>query len=300
MKDNASRQRILRTCRLSMIGMLWLLACAAVWKTWNRLPTSSPPLPTSGSGVIIDPQSAPAKPAQLPEFSLVNCDGRHIHRSDVLGHPVVLSFIFTKCTSTCPDITRQMRALHERLSDTDTLVVTITVDPKRDTAKILKRYAESNAADLNRWLFLTGEPEAIYELINDGLGLAAQELFGEQRQPGLEIAHTNRVVLVSRDGQIQATYLATNPDDIARLQIQLKQLARPADSEPPPEESSPAGLGEDADAGCGASTQADPLETAQTPEEPQPALLPDWPLQGIADFQLQECNGRTITRDNLL
>ena len=315
MKDNASRQRILRTLRLSMIGMLWILALAAVWKTWSRLPTSapasSPDTASTNSPLAIDPKGDPHKPAQLPEFSLVNCDGRDVSRVDLLGRPVVISFIFTQCTSTCPAITRQMVELQDRLSDTDTLFVTITVDPKRDTPQVLKQYAKGHSADLARWLFLTGEPDAIYALINDGFGLAAKELFGEQRQPGLEVAHTNRVVLIDRDGQVQSTYLATESEDMVRLRRKLKQLTGTDHNDAPqPETSATSDSSVPRESqGCQpladlASDEAEQPASEQPPaEQPAadpPSALPNWPLQGIADFQLQECNGRSVTRADLL
>lgn len=304
MKDTASRKRILRTLRLSMIGMLWILAFAAVWKTWTRLPkptaATSPDAASVNAPLAVDPGAQTTKPARLPEFSLVNCDGRDVSRADLLGRPVVISFIFTQCTSTCPAITRQMVELQDRLSDTDTLLVTITVDPKRDTPEVLKQYADGNSADLARWLFLTGEPEAIYALINDGFGLAAKELFGDQRQPGLEVAHTNRVVLVDRDGQILSTYLATESEDMVRLRRKLKQLTSPDNNDTPQEEASAASdspLPLEAQ-GCQPLTELESDEPEQQPADP-PSALPNWPLQGIADFQLQECNGRSVTRADL-
>jgi len=299
-KDEASRKNILRVSRLSIIAMLWILAAAAVWRTWTRLPTPVAPAAPTESGKIIELPAEKAAPTQMPEFSLVNCDGRTIGRSDLLGHPVVFSFVFTHCTSTCPTITRQMQTLHERMSDRDVLFVTITVDPKRDTPEVLKQYAESYAADLDRWLFLTGPAESIYQLINEGFGLAAKELFGEQRQPGLEIAHTNRVVLVNSDGEFEATYLATEPKDVAKLRIKLKQLTQSQPDNAALEATSPVSPAQDKDAENTTCLVTDEAESTVVTNESKPADRPDWPEQGIAEFELQECQGRSVTREDLL
>ena len=72
-------------------------------------------------------------------------------------------------------------------------------------------------ADPQRWLFLTGSQEEIYKLISNGFRLYVKEMFGKERRPGFEIAHTNRVVLVNAKGTAVATFLATRDSDMVTL-----------------------------------------------------------------------------------
>jgi cytochrome oxidase Cu insertion factor (SCO1/SenC/PrrC family) len=53
--------------------------------------------------------------------------------------------------------------------------VSITVDPARDTPKVLARYAARFGADPDRWWFLTGEKQAIYALAQQGFYLSVEE-----------------------------------------------------------------------------------------------------------------------------
>ncbi len=43
-------------------------------------------------------------------------------------------------------------------------LVSISVDPERDTPEVLSRYAERYKADPDRWLFLTGKKGDIRRL----------------------------------------------------------------------------------------------------------------------------------------
>jgi cytochrome oxidase Cu insertion factor (SCO1/SenC/PrrC family) len=53
----------------------------------------------------------------------------------------------------------------------DFRLVSITVDPERDTPAVLSQYAARFHADPERWLFLTGEKRAIHRLARDGFHL---------------------------------------------------------------------------------------------------------------------------------
>ena len=57
----------------------------------------------------------------------------------------------------------------------DLRLVSITVDPARDTPKVLTEYAARFGADPDRWLFLTGEKQAIYALAQQGFYLSVEE-----------------------------------------------------------------------------------------------------------------------------
>ena len=137
----------------------------------------------------------------------------------LLGRPWVASFVFTRCITTCPTITLAMKQLHDRViqHDPDVMFVTMTVDSKHDTATILQRYSETYSPDRNRWKFLTGEMDAMHGLIVRDFGIYVKENIGAQRRPGLEVAHSNKVVLINTEGIPVGTFLATDPAQMANL-----------------------------------------------------------------------------------
>jgi protein SCO1/2 len=73
------------------------------------------------------------------------------------GRPVVLSFIYTSCTSVCPLISHTLSQLQSKLGDNAGRVhlVSITIDPEQDSAARLREYAKTfNAGPA--WQHYTG------------------------------------------------------------------------------------------------------------------------------------------------
>jgi uncharacterized membrane protein YozB (DUF420 family)/cytochrome oxidase Cu insertion factor (SCO1/SenC/PrrC family) len=159
----------------------------------------------------------PTRP--LPPFEFPECQGGMISLDSLKGRRWLASFVFTRCVTTCPVITRDISALHKRVAESnpDFVFVTFSVDSSYDTAEVLRKYAETFQADPVRWKFLTGDEQSIHDLIRRGFVQYVQPNLGEQRKPGFEVAHTNRAVLVNEDGLPVATYLMTVPEDVVKL-----------------------------------------------------------------------------------
>ncbi len=162
--------------------------------------------------------SFPAK--KLPDFEFDEAMGGTLSLEDLKGKRWVASFVFSRCTTSCPVITAAVMRLHDRVkkSAPDAMFVSFTVDPKYDTVEIFREYSETfTKGNRDRWKFLTGGQQEIYELIVKGFGLYVKENLGKSRLPGLEVAHSNRVVLVNEDGIPVGTFLGTNEGDMAKL-----------------------------------------------------------------------------------
>ena len=164
--------------------------------------------------------SAPQMPARrLPDFTLKECMGDDFALSDLRGKPWVASFIFTRCVTTCPQITLAMMNLQNRVAadNPDVMFVTVTVNPEFDSETILRRYSKSFQPDRDRWKFLTGDKESIHDIVVNGFGVYVKENLGEARRAGFEVAHSNRVVLINSEGYPAGKFLGTNADDMAYL-----------------------------------------------------------------------------------
>ncbi|MFN5198059.1 MAG: DUF420 domain-containing protein [Planctomyces sp.] len=159
----------------------------------------------------------PTRP--LPPFEFPECQGGTVSLDSLKGRRWLASFVFTRCVTTCPVITRDISVLHKRVAESspDFVFVTFSVDSSFDTAEVLRKYAETFQADPARWKFLTGDEQAIHDLIRRGFVQYVQPNLGEQRKPGFEVAHTNRAVLVNEAGLPVATYLMTVPEDVVKL-----------------------------------------------------------------------------------
>jgi protein SCO1/2 len=120
------------------------------------------------------PEGSPWGKDYFPNIELVDQDGRNLHFYDdlVKDKVVVINFIFTHCGDTCPAQTANLRQVYKLLANRmgkDIFFYSISIDPKHDTPKALKDYAESFNTGPG-WLFLTGK-KADVTLLRQKLGL---------------------------------------------------------------------------------------------------------------------------------
>src|SRR5262245_21157882 len=113
----------------------------------------------------------------LPDFSLIDQNDRKVTLADLKGRVWMADFIFTNCAGTCPSMTEKMRKIQD-LVPAEVLMVSITVDPARDTPKALAAYAAEHGATSDRWLFLTGDKQALFDLCLKGFKLPLDDTGG--------------------------------------------------------------------------------------------------------------------------
>lgn len=174
----------------------------------RMMPDRNPPLPVIGT---------------VPDFSLVSSDGATIQREDLLGNPWVVDLMFTSCAGVCPRMTTEMARLESAAGDIpETKFVSITVDPERDTPEVLAAYANKLEVGSERWFFLTGEREQIYELASAGLYLPTQQ--GDPDQGQEAVIHSSRFVLVDSEGRIRGYYDSRETDALLRLRTDMRRV----------------------------------------------------------------------------
>src|SRR5881227_3715982 len=119
----------------------------------------------------------------VPEFVLLNQDGKNFGSAQLRGKIWIADFIYTTCPGPCPMISTRMSELQKPLEQTDVHLVSFSVDPERDTPEVLRGYAEKLRAEPKRWDFLTGPKSAIYDLSHNGFKLAISDGNGEAGIP---------------------------------------------------------------------------------------------------------------------
>lgn len=170
--------------------------------------------------------SRPGIKIPLPDFAFTERSGRVVQRADLLGHVWIADLIFTSCAGPCPVMSAHMRTLQHDLAKIAPLrLVSFSVDPARDTPEVLRAYADRYEADRERWLFLTGPMEAVFDLAIDGFKITVEQA----RQEG-QIIHDTRFILVDPRGDIRGYYDSASADDLQRLRQDAAILARSSDS----------------------------------------------------------------------
>ena len=124
---------------------------------------------------MLEKKSEPATVASVKLLNsiLLTQDGAPVYFVDdvINDRIVVIDFVYTTCTTVCPVLSAifsQVQArLGERLGE-DVRMVSVSVDPGRDTPERLKAYAESLRSGPD-WVWLTGEKVAVDDVLR-GLG----------------------------------------------------------------------------------------------------------------------------------
>lgn len=120
--------------------------------------------PQQGKGAGQEPAPRSVK-LQLPDALLMDQDGRAVRLlGDVVQDKVVVaSFVYTHCTTICPTVSALFSGLQERLGNLQgsrVHLVSLSVDPARDTPERLKAYSEGFGTRAG-WLWLTGQPAEV-------------------------------------------------------------------------------------------------------------------------------------------
>lgn len=166
----------------------------------------------------------PVNVRTLGEFALTNEAGRTVTRAELNGKIVVVSFLFTSCSLTCPEVTKRMEQI-QQLTNTnaDVRLLSLTVDPRSDTPPVLARWGVRFGADTNRWHFLTGEKPMLYGLI--GASFLEQDSAPFDSMPG-NFSGTERIAVVDAHGRTRIYFDGLRNDTPAAVVAEIEKLHR--------------------------------------------------------------------------
>ena len=171
---------------------------------------------------ILQPLPAPSLQRlwQVPDFKFTERSGQTIQRGDLAGKVWVVDFFYTTCPGPCPMLSSRLSAIQEKLGDrADVRLVSISLDPEKDTPDVLKQYAERFKAGPN-WLFLTGEKATTHALVKTGFKLAV----AEERNNPEPITHSTKLVLIDREGWVRGVYEVVGQDQSEQLLQDIDRL----------------------------------------------------------------------------
>lgn len=177
------------------------------------------------SEVSIQSEKGPRILGTIPDFSLTDQTGKPFGTTDLYGKVWIANFFFTKCTATCPQQTAQMADLQKQLEKDprwdEIRLLSISVDPEKDTVEALQEYANQTKADEQHWKFLTGDRETIWNLSKEGFKLGVGEAPENTAMP---LFHSSKFVLVDAQGRVRGYFDGMTKDGVNELTKNLKLL----------------------------------------------------------------------------
>jgi protein SCO1/2 len=192
-----------------ILALALLAAPAAATILHQRLRTA--PLPSYG---------------QVPSFRFIDQAGAPFGSRELAGHVWIADFIFTSCPEVCPRMTEEMARLQASLRNRGlggrVQLVSVSVDPERDTPAKLAEYATRFHVDGALWKLLTGPQHDVEEAVVNGFKIGLQR--DDSAQDPFAIVHGTRFVLVDKKGAIRGYYDAADRAAIARLRDDAERL----------------------------------------------------------------------------
>ncbi|NNE29444.1 MAG: SCO family protein [Saprospiraceae bacterium] len=157
----------------------------------------------------------------LPDFSFTDQLGKEVTRKDLEGKVVIANYFFTSCPSICPKMTRNLQLIHDVVrQDENIVMLSLTVDPKRDTPERLKKYASTYNVNHDSWHFLTGDKKLLYRMARKGFLISASDGGGDE----YDFIHSENVVLLDQEGKIRGFYVGTDAPNISDCLQDIKKL----------------------------------------------------------------------------
>lgn len=172
----------------------------------NVVRTGNAPLPTNTNEVALA-AGVLAEGDEVPDAALIDQSDARRSLAEWRGTPTVFGFVYTNCPlpNYCPLIDRNFASLQRAIADDARLagrvrIVSISIDPARDSPAVLAEHAAGLGADAAVWTFLTGDPATV-DRVAGRFGVGISRADGND-----EISHNLRTTLVGADGRVRRIY----------------------------------------------------------------------------------------------
>lgn len=179
---------------------------------------------TSTSSQAANLQGTDLGGTNAPDFRLTDQFGNAVSLSQFRGHPVVLTFLYTKCPDACPLIADKLHLTLSKLGATSSAqvgVLAVSTDPQNDNQQAAYHFSEIHHL-LDQWHFLIGTSAALAPI------WSAYHVYAAVATPTASdkntVDHTIAVYLIDKQGH-ERVYLGEDFDPnvlVSNLQTLLK------------------------------------------------------------------------------
>ena len=203
------------TVTLSNPG-IYLIGCAFHYiytinmRAVIQISASATPGPTASpgpGGYAVVARAPDSRPPAAVQPRLVDQNGRRFTLAQLRGAPLAITFVAAHCTDACPLINAQFSDAARRIARgrLAARLLTITLDPQRDTPRTMRELSRRFEADPRYWLLASGRPADVRAIMR-AFGVVSER----------EDQHTTFVYVFDSSGNLAKTLLASSAlsDDI--------------------------------------------------------------------------------------
>jgi protein SCO1/2 len=163
--------------------------------------------------------------SSVKPFSFTTQDGKQFTEKDLEGKVAVIEYFFTTCKGICPRMNNNLRVVYDQFkNEPDFLIVSHTSDPEVDTPEKLKRYADSMQVDINKWIFLTGRKDSLYDMAR--FSYKIDDPANNLQSAEDDFLHTQFMALVNKDAEVVKIYDGLKPSEMKQLSSETRKLLK--------------------------------------------------------------------------
>ena len=149
-------------------------------------------------------------------FIFTTQDGKQVTEKIIENKTAVVNFFFTTCKSVCPRMNNNMKPIYDAYKDReDFIMLSHTSDPDRDSAAVLKKYADSMGVNTGKWVFLTGRKDSLYRAARKSYKL--DDPNNNVKDIYDDFLHTQFIALVNKKGAVIKIYDGLKPSEMEQL-----------------------------------------------------------------------------------
>jgi protein SCO1/2 len=166
-------------------------------------------------GIVLFRALVPGGPA-APDFTLTDQNGQPYTLSAHRGHVIALFFGYAHCPDVCPTTLSALAVAKRKLgvAEPNFDVVLVTVDPKRDSPAVLKRYVHLFDP---AFMAVTGS-EASLDPVYAAYHIVHEIDTTHKSANGYTVDHSSVVQFISPAGKLRGTgNYSDTPDELATL-----------------------------------------------------------------------------------
>ncbi|MDX6560136.1 MAG: hypothetical protein QOF72_3185, partial [Blastocatellia bacterium] len=200
------------------------------WVEISAIVEGGPPV-SQNVGVPGEPKPG----TEVPDFGLVNQDGKRIHLAQYRGRTLLLTFVYTRCPQPdqCTLMSNNFAAIDQALQKQPetydkTHLLTVSFDPDYDTPKVLRSYGASHTGrysdeTFQHWEFASGTKDEVKGLAQF-FGL---RYYHDTESNDEQVIHSMRTAIVGPDGKVFKLYRGNEwkPEEVLN---ELRSLVSPA------------------------------------------------------------------------
>ena len=150
-------------------------------------------------------------------FSFTNQDGKVITEKDIEGKICVVSYFYATCKGICPKMNENMTSVAKAFhGNKNVVILSHTVDPKKDTVAALKAYSLRFDADPEQWMFLTGDKKQLYDMARYSYLINAEDTANGLTLED-DFIHDKHYALIDKFGRVRGFYDGLNQGQVYKL-----------------------------------------------------------------------------------